>query len=144
MAVAEVLTTKKECFTIFEDGRIHMTKGKYTPSEAPIYDVYSKPKRPELGPVDLVERNIWGEEIYRENADIRAWRLKCEHIDRMNKEEHNKQKKAFKRHLIEVRRNYRKQEAKRDRTKKSESVQFVEQQRVGARAYIARLLQHQK
>lgn len=58
MAIAEILTTKRECYTIFENGYIRMEKGKYTPSRAPIHDVYPKPERPEPGPIDLVEHNI--------------------------------------------------------------------------------------
>ena len=65
MAVAEIVTTKKECYTIFENGYIHMERGKYVPTKAPLHDVYSRPKKPEAGLTDLVEHNIWGEEIYR-------------------------------------------------------------------------------
>lgn len=144
MAIAEILKTKKECFIVFENGYIRMTKGKYTPSEAPIYDIYSKPPKPESGPIDLVVGNIWGQVICRENKDIWNWRLECEHIDRMNEEEHKKQKKAFKKHLIEVRRNYRRQEAERSRTEKSERAQLVGRKRVGVIAYITQLLQRQK
>ena len=55
MAVAEILTTKKECYIIFENGRILMEKGKYAPTKALLHDVYSKPKKPEAGLIDLVE-----------------------------------------------------------------------------------------
>ena len=144
MAVAEILTTKKECFTVFENGCIHMTKGKFIPSRAPIHDVYPKPEKPELGPVDWVEHNIWGEEIFRENENILLWRVKCSEIDRINKGEHKKQEKAFKRRLIEVRRNYHRQEAERRHTEKSERTHLIKRQGLGVRAYLARLLQHQK
>ena len=144
MAVAEIVTTKKECYTIFENGYIHMKRGKYAPTKAPLHDVYSRPKKPEAGLTDLVEHNIWGEEIYRENADIRAWRIECEKVDEMNALEHKKQEKAFKRHLIEVRRNYCRQELERSRTEKSKRMQLIERQRAGAKAYILRLLQNQK
>jgi hypothetical protein len=144
MAVAEILMTKKECYTLFEDGHILMKKGKYNPTQPSLHDVYSKPEKPKPSPIDLVEHNIFGEEIYRENTNIRAWRIECEKIDEMNALEHQKQEKAFKRHLIEVRRNYRKQEAERSRTEKSKRMKLIERQRAGARAYITRLLQRQK
>ena len=85
MAVAEILMTKKECYTIFENGYILMKKGKYTPTKAPIYDVYPKPEKPEPGPTDFVQRNIWGQEIFRENEEILLWRLKCSEIDKISR-----------------------------------------------------------
>lgn len=75
---------------------------------------------------------------------MRAWRLECERVDRMNEEEHRKQKKAFKQRLAEVRRSYLRQEADRSSTEESKRMQLIKRQRVGARAYILQLLQHQK
>ena len=144
MAIAEILTTKKECFVIFENGRIHMTKGKYTPSKPNIYDVYPKPDKPEPGPIALVQHNIWGEEIYRENAEIRAWRIQCEKIDEMNAQEHKKQKKTFKEKLAAVRRSYYRQEKQRRKEAAKERKTLVKRRKDGVRTYVERLFQHQK
>lgn len=124
MAVAEILMTQKERFTIFEDGHIVMEKGTYTPSQAPIYDVFPMPHK-------------------KENEDIRNWQLECRNIGEMNALAHQKQEKEFKKHLIEVRRNYRKQEMKRKKAEKSEQIQIAKRQnsgKSGIRAYIMRLL----
>ena len=120
MAVAEILTTKKECFTIFENGRISMSKGKFEPSKPYLVDVCAKPERPQEGPIDLVEYNIWGQEIYRENAEIRRWRVECRRIDEINAAAHKKQEKAFKKRLIAIRKSYYQQEALQRKKEKVE------------------------
>lgn len=143
MAIAEILTTKKECFTILENGRIIMSKGKFEPSKPNIFDVQDKPERPEEGPVDLVERNIWGEEIYRENAEIRCWRIECEKIDAINAAAHKKQKKEFKEHLIAVRKQYYQQEKRREKEEKERKRSLDSRRKLAARAYLERHFQRE-
>jgi len=143
MAIAEILTTKKERFTIFEDGHIIMSKGKFEPSKANIFDIQDKPKRPEEGPVDLVEHNIWGEEIYRENAELRRWRIKCEKIDEINAIAHRQQEKEFKKHLIAVRKRYYLQEKLRKKEEKERRKSLDSRRKLAARAYLEKLFQRE-
>ena len=143
MAVAEILTTKKECFTIFENGHIIMSKGKFEPSKANIFDVQDKPKRPEEGPIELVAHNIWGEEIYRENAEIRRWRIECEKIDEINATAHKQQEKEFKKHLIAVRKQYYLQEKLREKEEKERRKSLDLRRKLGARAYLEKLFQRE-
>ena len=113
MAVAEILYTKTECFNIHENGYVDCIKGKFTPSQPRVFDVYAKPDRPEECGWSLVDRNIWGQELYREDLNIRDWKIKCEEIDRKNAEAHKKQIKDFKIKLLKVRRAYHRQERRR-------------------------------
>ncbi len=143
MAIAEILTTKKERFTIFEDGHIVMSKGRFEPSKPNIFDIQDKPKRPEEGPVDLVEHNIWGEEIYRENAEIRRWRIACEEIDEINAIAHKQQEKEFKKHLIAVRKQYYQQEKLRKKEEKERKKSLDSRRKLAARAYLEKRFQRE-
>lgn len=141
MAIAEILTTKTECFTVFENGHIIMSKGKFEPSKPNIFDIQDKPKRPKEGSFDFVEHNIWGEEIYRENAEICSWRIECEKIDEINATAHKQQEKEFKKHLIAVRKQYYQQEAHRKKEEKKKQQSLKSRRRQAARAYVERHFQ---
>ena len=141
MAVSEILMTKKECFTIFEDGHIIMQKGKYTPTKAPLHDVHPMPKEPEKGAFDVVQRNIWGEEIYKKNEAVRNWQLECRNIEEMNALARQGQEREFKRHLIDVRRAYYRQEKQSKKEALKKEKEFRTRQKMGARAYLKTLLQ---
>ena len=143
MAIAEILTTRRERFTILENGHIIMSKGKFEPSKANIFDVQDKPKRPEEGPVDLVEHNIWDEEIYRENAEIRRWRIECEKIDEINATAHKQQEKEFKKHLIAVRKRYYLQEKLRKKEEKERKKSLDLRRKLAARTYLEKLFQRE-
>lgn len=143
VAITEILTTEKERFTIFEDGHIVMSKGKFEPSKADIFDIQDKPKRPEEGPIDLVEHNIWGEEIYRENAEIRSWRVACEKIDEINATAHKQQEKEFKKHLIAVRKQYYQQEKLRKKEEKERKQSLDSRRKLAARAYLEKRFQRE-
>lgn len=143
MAIAEILTTRRERFTILENGHIIMSKGKFEPSKANIFDIQDRPKRLEEGPVDLVEHNIWGEEIYRENAEIRRWRIECEKIDEINATAHKQQEKEFKKHLIAVRKRYYLQEKLRKKEEKERKKSLDLHRKLAARTYLEKLFQRE-
>ena len=141
MAIAEILSTKKECFTILENGHIIMSEGKFEPSKPTFFDIQDKPQRPEEGLIDLVEHNIWGEEIYRENAEIRRWRIECEKIDEINATAHKQQEKEFKKRLIAVRKQYYQQEKLRKKEEKERKRPLDSRGKLAVRAYLKKLFQ---
>ena len=141
MAVSEILMTKKECFTIFEDGHILMEKGKYTPTKAPLHDVHPMSKKPEQRVFDAVQDNIGEEEFYRENEVVRNWQLECRNIEEMNALARQGQEREFKRHLIDVRRSYYRQEKQSKKEALKKEKEFRTRQKMGARAYLEKLLQ---
>lgn len=141
MAVKEIIFTKKECFTILENGNIIRQVGKYEPSQCRFVPTRFEPPRPEESGVDLVQHNIWGQEIYREDEAIREWRIKCEAIRELNKEDKKKAEKEFKRHLIEIRKSYYKQEKLRAKEEKEKKKAFEQTRRESARGALLRAFQ---
>ena len=137
MAIAEVVSTKRERFTILENGRVIREKGKFEPT-AHEFDVYKRPILPEkLGNKEIVLVDRWGNELIRLNKACYDWTLECEYVDFKNYMAREEQKKAFKKRIIELRKRYYRQEALR---KKEERRKIYRQGLSAARSLISYMI----
>ena len=96
MKIVEVIKTKKEAFTVFEDGHITRKIGKFTPTPPQMADKIPLPPRPtKLSKFDMVS-SFWGMRIFRKNYAIWSWEKDCQKIKERNDYNDKLQKKALK------------------------------------------------
>ncbi len=114
MKVIEKIYTKKEAFTIYEDGHITCEKGQFTPTEPQLKDLIEYPQKPELSKYDMISTSPWGKEI-RKNYAIWRWELDCQRAQEKNAYYHRLQKKEFKKKLLSIRKRYHQQQAKKNK-----------------------------
>ena len=88
----QVVTSKKERFTVYDDGRVEREKGKFKPDEPVLRDVYPYPEKPKL--TGYTYTNL-SRGIYAEDVAMVCYRDTCQQIDSLNQEERDKQQKAF-------------------------------------------------
>ena len=115
MKVIEVIYTKKEAYTIFEDGTITRKKGNFKPTEPTLKDEFPIPPKPALSNIDMVATNIWGRIVDRKNYAIWRWELDCQIAREKNAYYHKLQKKEFKKKILSVRKRYHQQQAKKNK-----------------------------
>ena len=134
MAVAEIITTKTECFKILENGCIIRTKGKFEPTKYE-YDVYEKPEFPKVpGDSQVIFCDRFGNEQIRFNKERYEWALQCECVALKNYMARQEQRKAFKKRIAEIRKRYYRQEALR---KKEERRKIYRQGMSVVRSFIS-------
>lgn len=135
MAVKETIYTKKEKFTVFENGQIFrrmLTKEEQEQIQPSTPRIIDKPTRPEPSGFAYISYNIWGEEIGRHYESDNVYEETCQKID----EENEKQTKYFKQHLLEIRKECRRQEIQREKEEKEKKKQFNARRQASAHAYI--------
>ena len=111
MKIVEVIKTKKEAFTVFEDGHITRKIGNFTPTPPQMADKIPLPPRPtKLSKFDMVS-SFGGMRIFRKNYAIWSWEKDCQKIKERNDYNDKLQKKALKEKIIALRKRYRQQQA---------------------------------
>lgn len=138
MAVKEQIHTKRDCYTVMEDGQIIHTRGKFTPDKPVFHGLIELPERPKTSGGYYVQFNIWGEEISRQAVNERAWLFECDRINWQNEQEKARQTREFKKHLLEVKKECHMQEARAKQLAKIKERKLKKTQKDSARAWLLR------
>ena len=113
MKIIEQIYTKKECFTVYEDGHITCEKGKFEPTKPFLKDIIPLPQKPnKLSEYDMVSTNCFGKEI-RKNFAIWRWELDLQRAKEQNAYYHRQQLKEFKRKICSIRKDYHRQQSRK-------------------------------
>lgn len=110
MKIIEQIYTKKECFTVYENGHITREKGQFKPTEPQLKDIIEYPPKPELSKYDMISTGIWRKEI-RKNYALWRWELDCQKIKEENAYYHRQQLKEFRRKICSIRKEYHRQQS---------------------------------
>lgn len=111
MKIIEVICTKNEEYTVFEDGSIARKKGHFKPTEPRPRKVFSIPPKPAPSDYDMVAVNRWGHEVARKNGAIWHWERDCQSVQEKIECAHIKQEQALKRKISSLRKRYNQQQA---------------------------------
>ena len=90
--VLQVVTSKKERYTVYDDGRVEREKGKFEADKPILRDVYPYPPEPQLTGYVYTDLRRG---IFAEDVAIVCHRETCREIDNLNREEREKQEKEF-------------------------------------------------
>lgn len=111
MKIVELIQTKKEAFTVFEDGHIVRETGKFKPTPPSRTNEIPLPQKPtELSEYDMVS-SFWGIRVYRQNYALWRWERDCQKIKERNDYNYMLNKKALKEKISSLRKRYRQQQA---------------------------------
>lgn len=154
MAVAEIIYTKNECFTIMDNGYIMFRKRqkgeKFEPTK-PLFIPRQKPVRPEPSNNVIEDHNIWGQVIDSIDTATLRWNLECKEIDYENEKNLAKENKKLKERIASIRIQYNQQEQKRrirekqqEKEKRLAQRRLDRQRRISAHAYVQRIIQNSR
>ena len=106
MKVVDVIYTKTEAFTIFDNGTITRRKGRFEPTKPSGAGLHPLPEKPKPSDYDMVAYNLLGKEVARKNYSTWRWELDCQKTKDQNESIYKQQMKELKQKICSVRKRY--------------------------------------